>query len=84
MLPGSNTDSRQAGRQAAQRTGLVQVRVEGHLLHVAALAHLHKRLARGVGAVEHLGREGGRGGWVGGWEATRLGKACSLKAVQAW
>ena len=34
--------------------GLVQVRVEGHLLHVLVRAHLHKRLARGVGAVENL------------------------------
>lgn len=36
------------------RTRLVQVRVEGHLLHVVALAQLHKRLARRVGPVEHL------------------------------
>eukprot|EP00959_Pyramimonas_sp_CCMP1952_P123502 2581918-Pyramimonas_sp.AAC.1 len=33
---------------------LVQVAIEGHLLHVLVGAHLHKRLARGVGAVEHL------------------------------
>ena len=36
------------------RTRLVQVRVEGHLLHVVALAQLHKRLTRRVGPVEHL------------------------------
>ena len=34
--------------------GLVEVGVEGHALHVLALAHLHKRLARRVGPVEHL------------------------------
>mmetsp|Transcript_8947 Transcript_8947/g.37885 ORF Transcript_8947/g.37885 Transcript_8947/m.37885 type:complete len:469 (+) Transcript_8947:245-1651(+) len=34
--------------------GLVQVRVEGHLLHVLVRAHLHESFARGVGAVENL------------------------------
>ena len=33
---------------------LVQVGVERHLLHVVALAHLHKRLPRRIRTVEHL------------------------------
>lgn len=37
---------------------LVQVAVEGHSLHVIALAQLHKCFSRSVGCVEHLKNEG--------------------------